>query len=134
MAFAIAALGATGPTDDRRRRAVAVSYPAFFDDLDRLAARRVDRENRQDLPGRLHGRRQVDASRAPWASGSTGGSRTSTSGSSAPNAATFPTIFREHGEPYFRALEREALIDLLPVRGAVVATGGGTFADASTAS
>jgi shikimate kinase len=38
-------------------------------------------------------------------------------------------IFREHGEPYFRAREREALIDLLPERGVVVASGGGTFAD-----
>ena len=42
-----------------------------------------------------------------------------------------PTIFRDSGEPYFRALEREALIDLLPERGAVIASGGGTFADAS---
>lgn len=38
-------------------------------------------------------------------------------------------IFRQHGEPYFRALERSALIDLLPIRGAVVAAGGGTFVD-----
>ena len=42
-----------------------------------------------------------------------------------------PTIFRDSGEPYFRALEREALIDLLPERGAVIASGGGTFAHAS---
>jgi shikimate kinase len=42
-----------------------------------------------------------------------------------------PTIFRDAGEPYFRAREREALIALLPERGAVVASGGGTFADAS---
>lgn len=40
-----------------------------------------------------------------------------------------PGIFRQHGEPYFRALEREAIIALLPLRGTVVATGGGTFAD-----
>lgn len=40
-----------------------------------------------------------------------------------------PAIFREMGEPYFRAREREALIDLLPERGLVVASGGGTFAD-----
>jgi shikimate kinase len=40
-----------------------------------------------------------------------------------------PGIFRQHGEPYFRALEREALIALLPLRGTVVATGGGTFVD-----
>lgn len=42
-----------------------------------------------------------------------------------------PTIFRVEGEPYFRAREREALIGLLPERGTVVASGGGTFADAS---
>lgn len=40
MAFAIAALGATGPTQIEGADAVAVSYPAFFDDLDRLARRR----------------------------------------------------------------------------------------------
>jgi 3-phosphoshikimate 1-carboxyvinyltransferase len=39
MAFAIAALGATGPTTIHGADAVAVSYPAFFDDLDRLARR-----------------------------------------------------------------------------------------------
>ena len=38
MAFAIAALGATGPTHIEGADAVAVSYPAFFDDLARLAA------------------------------------------------------------------------------------------------
>ncbi len=38
-------------------------------------------------------------------------------------------IFRQHGEPYFRTLERAALIRLLDVRGAVVAAGGGTFED-----
>jgi len=39
MAFAIAALGATGPTHIEGADAVAVSYPAFFDDLERLAQR-----------------------------------------------------------------------------------------------
>jgi shikimate kinase len=42
-----------------------------------------------------------------------------------------PTIFRTDGEPYFRAREREALVALLPERGAVIASGGGTFVDAS---
>ena len=42
-----------------------------------------------------------------------------------------PAIFRDNGEPYFRAREREALIGLLAERGVVVASGGGTFADAS---
>jgi 3-phosphoshikimate 1-carboxyvinyltransferase len=39
MAFAIAALGASGPTTIEGADAVAVSYPSFFDDLDRLARR-----------------------------------------------------------------------------------------------
>ena len=43
-----------------------------------------------------------------------------------------PTIFRQDGEPYFRAVERRELIGLLPQRGAVVATGGGTIVDAVT--
>lgn len=38
-------------------------------------------------------------------------------------------IFRQSGEPYFRARERQALVDLLPARGVVVATGGGTMVD-----
>jgi 3-phosphoshikimate 1-carboxyvinyltransferase len=38
MAFAVAALGATGPTSISGADAVAVSYPSFFDDLDRLRA------------------------------------------------------------------------------------------------
>src|SRR5436190_22874620 len=42
-----------------------------------------------------------------------------------------PSIFRDSGEPFFRAREREALIGLLPERGTVVASGGGTFVDAS---
>jgi shikimate kinase len=36
---------------------------------------------------------------------------------------------RQQGEPYFRALERAALVDLLPARGTVVASGGGTFVE-----
>jgi shikimate kinase len=40
-----------------------------------------------------------------------------------------PAIFRQQGEPYFRAVEREELIALLPQRGTVVATGGGTVVD-----
>jgi shikimate kinase len=43
-----------------------------------------------------------------------------------------PTIFRQEGEPYFRGVERQELIGLLPVRGAVVATGGGTIVDPVT--
>jgi shikimate kinase len=39
-------------------------------------------------------------------------------------------IFAQQGEPYFRNLERQVLSDLLPERHVVVATGGGTFAEA----
>ncbi len=39
-------------------------------------------------------------------------------------------IFGRHGEGYFRAVEREIVRLLLPLRHIVVATGGGTFMDA----
>src|SRR3954469_17499355 len=38
-------------------------------------------------------------------------------------------IFAREGEPYFRAMERQVIFSLLPLRHAVVATGGGTFVD-----
>ena len=38
-------------------------------------------------------------------------------------------IFGQQGEAYFRAIERDILLQLVPLRHAVVATGGGTFAD-----
>jgi shikimate kinase len=38
-------------------------------------------------------------------------------------------IFARDGEPYFRALERQVIFSLLPLRHTVVATGGGTFVD-----
>jgi shikimate kinase len=42
---------------------------------------------------------------------------------------TVSDIFARSGEPYFRALERDILRLLLPLRHIVVATGGGTFMD-----
>jgi shikimate kinase len=42
---------------------------------------------------------------------------------------TVADIFAHSGEPYFRALERDILRLLLPLRHVVVATGGGTFMD-----
>jgi|TARA_B100000315_G_scaffold231903_1_gene243652 shikimate kinase len=42
---------------------------------------------------------------------------------------TVSEIFKAHGEPHFRSVERAVLVDLLPLRPAVVATGGGTFVD-----
>jgi shikimate kinase len=40
---------------------------------------------------------------------------------------TVTEIFATRGEPYFRRVEREVLLGLLPERHLVVATGGGTF-------
>ena len=42
---------------------------------------------------------------------------------------TIAEIFAKRGEPYFRAVERDILKLLLPIRQLIVATGGGTFAD-----
>ena len=42
------------------------------------------------------------------------------------------SIFRQDGEPYFRTVEQQELIALLSTRGAVIATGGGTFVDPVT--
>jgi shikimate kinase len=38
-------------------------------------------------------------------------------------------IFAQHGEAYFRQVERQVLSELLPHRHLVVATGGGTFVE-----
>lgn len=43
---------------------------------------------------------------------------------------TVAAIFAKHGEPYFRAAERAVLLEQVPTRHLVVATGGGTFVDA----
>ena len=43
---------------------------------------------------------------------------------------TIADIFTRHGEAYFRSIEKEILRLLQPMRHVVVATGGGTFADA----
>ncbi len=45
---------------------------------------------------------------------------------------TVADIFSRHGEAYFRAAEREMIRLLLPLRHAIVATGGGTFMDPDT--
>ena len=42
---------------------------------------------------------------------------------------TVADVFARHGEAYFRALERQALLDHISRRHLVVATGGGTFVD-----
>jgi shikimate kinase len=43
---------------------------------------------------------------------------------------TVAAIFAQQGEPYFRQQERQILGELLPERQVIVATGGGTFAEA----
>lgn len=40
---------------------------------------------------------------------------------------TVSQVFAQHGEVYFRKVEREVLLAFLPARHAIVATGGGTF-------
>jgi shikimate kinase len=42
---------------------------------------------------------------------------------------TVADIFAREGEAYFRAVERQVILSLIPVRHAVIATGGGTFVD-----
>ena len=42
---------------------------------------------------------------------------------------TVASIFAQQGELYFRQVERQVLSDLVPLRHAIVATGGGTFVD-----
>ena len=42
---------------------------------------------------------------------------------------TVADIFAREGEPYFRSIERQVIYSLLPLRHAVIATGGGTFVD-----
>lgn len=42
---------------------------------------------------------------------------------------TVAEIFARDGEPYFRSVERQVIWSLLPMRHAVIATGGGTFID-----
>jgi shikimate kinase len=43
---------------------------------------------------------------------------------------TVASIFAQQGEPHFRQLERQMLGELLPERNIVIASGGGTFAEA----
>src|SRR5688572_24678907 len=42
---------------------------------------------------------------------------------------TVADIFAREGEPYFRSIERQVIWSLLPLRHAIIATGGGTFVD-----
>jgi shikimate kinase len=42
---------------------------------------------------------------------------------------TIAEIFARDGEPYFRNVERQVILSLIPLRHTVIATGGGTFVD-----
>jgi shikimate kinase len=42
---------------------------------------------------------------------------------------TVADLFSRKGEPYFRMAERQVLVEQLPARHTIVATGGGTFVD-----
>lgn len=42
---------------------------------------------------------------------------------------TVASIFAREGEAYFRQVERQVLLELVPLRHVIVATGGGTFVD-----
>jgi len=42
---------------------------------------------------------------------------------------SIPDIFRDSGEPYFRALEKKLVKELVRKEGVVVSCGGGTFVD-----
>ena len=125
MAFALVGLGATGPTTVTGADAVAVSYPDFARDL----ARALRHDARQDLPGRIHGERQEHGRAGARGPAAAGARRTSTSSSNGASGMTIAEIFARQGEPYFRAVEREILHLLQPLRHVVVATGGGTFMD-----
>jgi len=43
---------------------------------------------------------------------------------------TVASIFAREGEAHFRQVERQVLLELVPLRHVIVATGGGTFVDA----
>ena len=123
MAFALVALGATGPTTIRALTRSACPTPP---------SSRISpgwcRDDRQDLPRRLHGERQEHdrpgARVAPrWRAEDVDELIERR------ERATVAQVFATHGEPYFRSVEREILKVLQPLRHVVVATGGGTFAD-----
>ena len=93
MAFAIAALGAQGRPPSPAPTSVAVSYPGFFDTLERL----LTGEGRQDLPRGLHGGRQDDGGARALGAGSAGAPRTSTSSSRRASGRTVADIFAPRG-------------------------------------
>ena len=125
MAFAIAALGASGPTTihDAGRRGRVVSRVLL------PCSSRCGREGGQAVSGRLHGRRQD----ARWRGRSAArlGWRVEDIDEriEARERRSVAAIFAQQGEAYFRQLERQVLGELLPSATSIVATGGGTFAE-----
>ena len=125
MAFAIAGLAATGPDDGERRRCRRRLVPGFLRHPDDAHACRLTRS--------IWSASWAQASRLSRgvsARGSTGVSRISTSASRRAKAAASPRSSPARASPTSAQVERRVLLDLLPLRHVVVATGGGTFADA----
>ena len=127
MAFAIAALGAERPSTHHRRRRGRRVVPGL---LRHASSRLTAREGRQDLSGRLHGRRQDDA--WPARSARRLGWRADDIDEliEARERRTVADIFaRERRAVLPRGRARRCCSTCCPLRHAVVATGGGTFVD-----
>ncbi len=125
MAFAIAALGATGPTAHPRRRSRRPCRTPASSTTSTAARVKADKIYLVGFmgAGKTHGRP------APWPSGSTGAPRTSTSGSSAPSGATSRPFSPGRRAVLPRASSAPCPDRPAADRGVVVATGGGTFDD-----
>ncbi len=125
MAFAIAALGGRRASIIRGAEAVSVSYPRFFDTLEKLEIVRTDKiylvgfmaAGKSSLARALATRlgwRSVDVDEMIEAR----------------ERQTIAQLFAQRGEAYFRSVERLVVTEILAERHVVVATGGGTFVDA----
>ena len=124
MAFAMAALGADGPTRDHAAPSGGGVVPGFFDDPRRAARVTADKVYLVGFMGA--GKTTVGralARRLDW--------RVEDIDERIERAEQrdIPTIFRQSAKPTSAQVERQVLLDLLPPRGVVVATGGGTFVD-----
>ena len=124
MAFAIAGLAASGPDD---RRAAPRPWTSRIPASSRRSPRSSVKTDKVYLVGFMGAGKstlaRALAARLDWRAEDIDARIEAREG------RTIATIFAREGEPYFRSVERQVLVDLLPLRHAVVATGGGTFAD-----
>ncbi|MGC4085766.1 MAG: 3-phosphoshikimate 1-carboxyvinyltransferase [Vicinamibacterales bacterium] len=124
MAFAIAALSATGPSTIEGAEAVVISLPRIL--RHPAAARRVNTDKIYLVGFMGAGKSSVAralARRLGWRAVDIDEMIEQR------ERQTVASIFAKHGEAYFRAVERAVLLDQVPTRHLVVATGGGTFVD-----